>query len=39
MVEELSVARPRFADQLDEHERKETDVIQRAEYWDTGAAD
>lgn len=85
MVEELSVAHPRFADRLDEivsehkqmlsairaimadalaysqedppddprlrrrifavldehdqHERKETDLIQRAEYRDTGAAD
>ena len=26
-------------DQLNEHERKETDLIQRAEYRDTGAAD
>jgi hypothetical protein len=26
-------------DQLSEHERKETDLIQRAEYRDTGAAD
>ena len=26
-------------DQLDEHERNETDLIQRAEYRDTGAAD